>query len=129
MTYSEYLKSPHWKNLKRRYARSKLPKFCLACKKPEYILHHITYENLGAETFADFVTLCHDCHNVYHTKYGTKNLKENTARFIWDRQKELRKKPKKKKKVSVVNQKVLNRAIQAYKKNQKAVLVATGFYR
>ena len=40
---------------------------CVICGKAKNLnVHHITYENLGAEKVSDLVTLCRDCHEDIH---------------------------------------------------------------
>jgi hypothetical protein len=66
-TYAEYLASPHWRELKRRYLASSLRKHC-SCGKPRRDFHHLTYERLGAEKLTDIEPLCRTCHEDRHRK-------------------------------------------------------------
>lgn len=61
-SYTAYLNSAHWDDFRNRYAASGLPKHCVACKYPKYILHHLHYKTLGFETFADVIPVCSRCH-------------------------------------------------------------------
>jgi len=65
-SYRDYLASPHWADVKRRYAESKLPKTCVVCDRPYQVLHHRTYKRLGAERLMDLIPLCHDHHGELH---------------------------------------------------------------
>lgn len=65
-SYSEYLRSSHWEDVKRRYRASKLPKKCYICGDTKYELHHRTYKNMGSERLMDFVPLCRKCHGGIH---------------------------------------------------------------
>jgi len=67
-SYREYLLSPHWTDVKRRYRVSKMPKLCLACGKPYEVLHHRTYKRLGHEWLMDLAALCHNCHRRLHDR-------------------------------------------------------------
>lgn len=62
--YAEYLDSGHWAQMRSRYL---IGRRC-ACGKLATQLHHLTYENLGAETQTDFEALCDRCHRGRHSK-------------------------------------------------------------
>ena len=71
MTYQDYLKSEHWKDIRRRYFRGKLFKRykrgCYICGAKENLqLHHRTYKRFGRERLDDLIPLCSDCHNGVH---------------------------------------------------------------
>ena len=73
ITYQEYLKSDHWKNIRRRYFRSKLYKGCYICGSRTNIqIHHKTYKRFGREWLNDLLALCTDCHKEVH-EYHQKN--------------------------------------------------------
>lgn len=60
-SYSDYLKSPHWREVKRSFQD------CYCCGDPEEVhLHHKTYERLGEERLDDLVALCPRCHALVH---------------------------------------------------------------
>lgn len=65
-TYQEYLNSNYWKETKKRYRRSKLPKKCLGCGNKRFQLHHRSYVRIGNELPADLIPLCGDCHKKVH---------------------------------------------------------------
>lgn len=71
--YQQYLQTDHWKSIRSKYYRSKLPIrvenviVCNVCKKQKRLnLHHKTYKRLGQEKLHDFILLCKDCHNLTH---------------------------------------------------------------
>lgn len=63
--YSAYLRSEHWRELRKRYCRSSLPQDCV-CGETETHLHHMTYERVGAEWLSDLTPLCRRCHALVH---------------------------------------------------------------
>lgn len=66
MDYRQYLRSDHWRDLKRRYRQAPLPQACVACGDPRYQLHHISYGRLGREPLTDLVPFCDNCHGAIH---------------------------------------------------------------
>lgn len=64
-TYDEYLKSDHWKNIKRKYINIKGDK-CRICNNIGQELHHLTYKSLGNERVDDLMLLCSLCHENVH---------------------------------------------------------------
>lgn len=69
-----YLKSPEWKELK-QYCLNRANHTCEVpgCNNPFSLdLHHLTYENLGAEDPSQLVILCRACHQAQHDHYGLK---------------------------------------------------------
>ena len=71
--YGEYLRSPQWQA--RRQLRLQLDKStCQDCGLPATDVHHLTYRNVGNESPADLVSLCHDCHLRRHGSLSTKTL-------------------------------------------------------
>lgn len=66
-----YMRSPQWQAIRRvilhrdRYT-------CCQCGIDGVPLevHHITYEHLGHEHYSDLASLCRDCHQSIHDKYG-----------------------------------------------------------
>jgi hypothetical protein len=66
MPYSEYLKSQEWQE-KRKKALRFASFRCQLCNSPERLnVHHRTYEHLGQELMGDLITLCNDCHAIFH---------------------------------------------------------------
>lgn len=68
--YLEYINSERWKNKKKRFLKY-YNWTCAKCKKTPkdniFIdVHHLTYKNLGFETFKDVIVLCRECHAQYH---------------------------------------------------------------
>ena len=76
--YREYIQSPAWQVVRKRYFASKLPKECYVCDKryrPGFHLHHRTYKNLGNERLMDLLLLCPFCHEDTHgLVHGGTNL-------------------------------------------------------
>jgi len=68
ITYEDYLKTDHWKDVRKRYWKSKLHNGkCYACQKGvELQLHHKTYRRMGNEWLNDFCLLCAQCHKDTH---------------------------------------------------------------
>lgn len=82
--YSLYLRSKHWRDVKRRYY-SKYPYKCIKCGwKKNIQLHHLTYERIGNERLTDLQALCVRCHREAHglVKLG-QPLKRNAVRKKW----------------------------------------------
>lgn len=70
--YKEYIKSTAW--YQKKLARLKKDKYtCQKCGDTEFLeVHHLTYDNLGDEPMEDLITVCRDCHQKIHDKYGRK---------------------------------------------------------
>jgi hypothetical protein len=66
--YQEYLRSPHWQEVKERYRRSKLPQKCKVCGSISFLnLHHRTYNHLWKENISvHLYYLCKSCHEAIH---------------------------------------------------------------
>jgi hypothetical protein len=64
-SYAEYLGSPHWQNVRRRYRESWLPQECI-CGDDDVQLHHMTYDRVGEERLEDLTPLCRTCHAMIH---------------------------------------------------------------
>ena len=70
-SYVAYLQSPQWSIFRDRVkARA-----CYCCGKRDEILqvHHVSYDNLGAERPEDVVTVCNDCHVTIHKNINDGN--------------------------------------------------------
>lgn len=66
MPYSEYLRSPEWQEKRKKALRFAGFK-CQLCNSAERLnVHHRTYERLGQELLGDLITLCNDCHSIFH---------------------------------------------------------------
>lgn len=66
MPYSEYLQTPEW--AKKRIKALRFAQFrCQLCNSKENLnVHHRTYERIGCELLGDLITLCQECHVVFH---------------------------------------------------------------
>ena len=73
-TYADYLKSKHWKKIKRKYRTSNFTQHCLICKNKMFILHHLHYDNIGAELLTDFIPLCKKHHKELHKYLKLKGM-------------------------------------------------------
>ena len=89
--YTEYLKSEHWENTKKRFYASKLHKNkCMVCGSTKNLnIHHKNYYNLGAEKLTDLCLLCQDCHSKVH------EMVNNGEGTIWTAPKLLKRKQEK----------------------------------
>lgn len=66
-TYRDYLKTEHWKKIKKE-ALERADFKCQLCNKRNLPLHvhHNNYENLGHEKPSDIIVLCKTCHEKHH---------------------------------------------------------------
>lgn len=64
--YQSYIVSDTWREVRRRYFASKMPKGCQGCGASAVDLHHRSYTNLGAEKLHDLVPVCRECHEAIH---------------------------------------------------------------
>lgn len=83
--YREYLASPHWKDVRRRYRTSKKPQGCAVCGERWSELHHRTYRRLGRERLSDLVPLCRQHHEAAHKAQRSSNdwtLWDSTRDYI-----------------------------------------------
>ena len=81
--YQEYLKTPHWKELRKR--KLKQQKYtCEVCDCKFHLqVHHLTYERLGHERLKDLAVLCPKCHKLIHGLMDKrKKVKEQIAKEI-----------------------------------------------
>ena len=67
MPYYEYLQTPEWQE-RRKYAMKRAGYRCQVCNAYGVKLntHHRTYERRGNEQDRDLITLCQDCHCIFH---------------------------------------------------------------
>ena len=67
ISYEEYLKSRHWRAV-RKAALVRAGRKCQLCGKNHRRLdvHHNCYDRLGAELDTDVVVLCDYCHTHFH---------------------------------------------------------------
>lgn len=68
MTYQEYLRSEHWKDVRARYWASKLHnRTCYVCGSAKGLeVHHRSYRRIGREKLHDLCLLCRSCHEQTH---------------------------------------------------------------
>ena len=67
-----YLKTDHWKDLKRR--KLELVNSCEDCETKKYLdVHHLVYRNLYDVELDDLVVLCRRCHKAEHKKSEEKD--------------------------------------------------------
>jgi hypothetical protein len=68
ISYSEYLKTPHWKDVRKRYWNCKLHRrTCYACGSNDNLqVHHKSYRRIGNEHLNDLCLLCDNCHRETH---------------------------------------------------------------
>lgn len=64
-SYSAYLASAAWRDVRKRYRESDLPQACM-CGATNWQLHHTTYDRVGQEELEDLVPLCTACHAQAH---------------------------------------------------------------
>ena len=85
-----YLNTEHWKNFKEEALRH----FNYKCHKCEIDnidnnvtmdVHHLTYCNIGRETFNDVVVLCRECHYAFHKNYSKNITIEQFEKFMLDK--------------------------------------------
>lgn len=66
--YDEYLKSDHWKQIRKATLREAGYK-CAVCNGTKKLqVHHKSYDRLGCEADDDLVVLCGECHLLLHTE-------------------------------------------------------------
>lgn len=70
MDYDEYLKLPHWQEMRAKVFASR-PAICAVCDGVDRLqVHHKTYRRLGHERLRDLMLLCSDCHVMAHSLGG-----------------------------------------------------------
>ena len=66
INYYQYIQTQAWEEMRQKVFRRDGFK-CVICNEAKDLnVHHITYENLGAEKVSDLVTLCRNCHEEIH---------------------------------------------------------------
>jgi hypothetical protein len=82
--YDEYLRSPHWIDLRRRWIAKGFPWACFCCGGTNrLVLHHASYDRLGAERLTDLVCLCWSCHRGLHNFAKHHRVKLTHAHFAY----------------------------------------------
>lgn len=66
MDYRAYLRSSHWKTVRRDALRRAGNKCQLCSSRIRLEVHHNSYEHLWDETEQDVVVLCRRCHAKFH---------------------------------------------------------------
>lgn len=85
-SYPEYLRSPRWADVKRRYgADLGRPQDCICGETEGLQLHHLTYERVGSEDLSDLTPLCRNCHAMIHTLVERGELGLDLTGFISER--------------------------------------------
>ena len=80
-TYSDYLKTEHWKTLKKAFISSDTPKHCSSCHtKKKLSIHHNIYKRLGQEASSDLTYLCRRCHYDLHKRKIKRVLEKKETR-------------------------------------------------
>lgn len=64
--YDDYLLSPAWSDVKRRYRASDMPQMCACGATKGLQMHHKTYERVGQERLEDLAVMCKTCHRDLH---------------------------------------------------------------
>lgn len=65
IAYQEYLKTDHWRELRKR-AIDRWGDRCSNCSVPGVDVHHLRYGNLFDVTEDDLMPLCRRCHDAVH---------------------------------------------------------------
>ena len=66
----DYMESLDWQIIRLK-AMKRDDYECVTCGAISGLeVHHITYSRLGNEKLSDLATLCRDCHQAVHDKYG-----------------------------------------------------------
>lgn len=66
-----YLNSPEWKALK--HQRLAIDRYtCQSCNQSGLSLevHHLHYRTFKSESLSDLISVCRNCHEAIHSKYG-----------------------------------------------------------
>lgn len=66
-----YLDSPQWKTIKRQ--RLAIDQYtCKSCNQSGLSLevHHLHYRTFKSESLSDLISVCRNCHEAIHSKYG-----------------------------------------------------------
>ena len=66
-----YLDSPQWKAIKRQ--RLAMDQYtCQSCYQSGLSLevHHLHYRTFKSESLSDLISVCRNCHEAIHSKYG-----------------------------------------------------------
>lgn len=86
--YTEYLKSEHWQDVRRRFYQSKLywgGCHCCGNRNVPLSIHHKSYNRIGREKLNDLIAVCDRCHKEIHGM-----LKSNPKLKLWTVQRRVR---------------------------------------
>lgn len=74
LDYQEYLKTPHWQEIRLRVLESGNNECAKCHSQVDLAVHHKNYENIGKEINNDLIILCEVCHTKHHNaeKYPVK---------------------------------------------------------
>lgn len=84
MTYTEYLKSEHWKKT-REYVLEYWGGRCALCYSSiDVHVHHRNYLRLGHERITDLIPLCEKCHQTHHitARSGSEPIQATLHRIV-----------------------------------------------
>jgi hypothetical protein len=88
-SYEEYLRSPEWRERKRRM---NLPKKCWICKTTKDLCaHHKSYDHICRERRGDIIVLCDDHHKGTHAYAYKHRIRLEEAHIVYARS--LRRRP------------------------------------
>lgn len=81
--FYQYIKTQAWEEMRQKVFRRDGFQ-CVVCKEAKNLnVHHITYDNLGAEKESDLVTLCRDCHEKVHAGDTVENMIGTRQYALW----------------------------------------------
>lgn len=66
MPYGDYLATDHWKRKREKVLQADDYKCRLCSSEKQLEVHHRTYLSIGMEKPGDLLTLCSECHDVFH---------------------------------------------------------------
>lgn len=66
MPYGEYLQTDHWKRKREKVLQLDEYKCRLCSSENQLEVHHRSYLSIGMEKPTDLLTLCGECHDVFH---------------------------------------------------------------
>lgn len=88
ISYNEYIrKHPRWQKVRRARFDFDNGK-CAICHKDltndVYQTHHLSYQRLGRERIRDVLTLCDDCHHIFHQNWHRSDFWKGKEDGHWD---------------------------------------------
>lgn len=92
MNYSEYLASPEWKRIRRKVI-ARDSRRCRVCDRSDRVeVHHRRYSARAEEQTEDLITLCHECHEIFHHSTSSPQLHKGNGAIPAQKQAPLREK-------------------------------------